>query len=100
MKLSFIIPAYNEAELITSCIESIQRSIQQADLPEECCQVIVVDNNSSDKTAALAEDAGAHVAFEPVNQISRARNAGARAASGDWLIFIDADSLLNDGLLA
>jgi glycosyltransferase involved in cell wall biosynthesis len=54
--------------------------------------VIVCDNNSTDGTAETARAAGAAVVFEPVNQISRARNKGASAASGDWLVFVDADS--------
>ncbi len=55
-------------------------------------ELIVCDNNSRDRTADLARAAGALVVFEPVNQIARARNRGAEAASGDWLVFIDADS--------
>ena len=53
---------------------------------------MVCDNNSTDRTASIARAAGARVVFEPVNQISRARNAGAASASGDWLLFVDADS--------
>src|ERR1700678_1265802 len=55
-------------------------------------ELVVCDNNSTDQTAQIARDAGAIVVFEPINQIARARNAGAAAASGDWLIFVDADS--------
>jgi len=55
-------------------------------------ELIVCDNNSTDRTATLAREAGAQVVFERVNQISRARNTGARAARGDWLVFVDADS--------
>ena len=55
-------------------------------------ELIVCDNNSTDRTAEIARAAGAKVVFEPVNQIARARNAGAAAASGDWLVFVDADS--------
>ena len=55
-------------------------------------ELIVCDNNSTDKTAAIAAAAGATVVFEPVNQIARARNCGAAAATGDWLVFVDADS--------
>src|SRR5262245_28643948 len=55
-------------------------------------ELIVCDNNSTDRTSALVRGAGAEVVFEPINQIARARNAGAAAATGDWLIFIDADS--------
>ena len=55
-------------------------------------ELIVCDNNSTDRTAEIARAAGATVVFEPVNQIARARNSGAAAATGDWLIFVDADS--------
>lgn len=55
-------------------------------------ELIVCDNNSTDKTAEIARAAGATVVFEPVNQIARARNRGAEAATGDWLVFVDADS--------
>lgn len=56
-------------------------------------ELIVCDNNSTDRTADIARAAGAKVVFEPVNQISRARNTGAAQATGDWLLFVDADSL-------
>ena len=55
-------------------------------------ELIVCDNNSTDGTVTIAPAAGATVVFEPVNQISRARNAGAARATGDWLVFVDADS--------
>ena len=61
-------------------------------------EVVVCDNNSKDGTADLARAAGAKVVFEPINQISRARNTGAAGASGDWLIFVDADSHPSAGL--
>src|SRR5215468_7296878 len=63
-------------------------------------ELIVCDNNSTDRTAEVARSAGATVVFEPVNQIARARNRGAEAASGDWLIFIDADSYPDAALFA
>jgi glycosyltransferase involved in cell wall biosynthesis len=55
-------------------------------------ELIVCDNNSTDRTAEIARAAGARVVFEPVNQISRARNKGASEAGGDWIFFVDADS--------
>jgi len=101
MKLSFIIPAFNEAKYIASCLQHIDSAVAECGAAHEfSVERIVVDNNSTDDTAAVAEAADATVVFEPVNQISRARNTGARAASGDWLIFIDADSHLPTGLLA
>jgi len=102
MKLSFVIPAYNEAAWIEHCLECIAVSVDACSLQADTAfdvEYIVVDNNSTDETALKAEQAGALVVFEAINQISRARNAGAQAASGDWLIFIDADSDLSAGLL-
>ena len=55
-------------------------------------EVVVCDNNSTDRTAEVARAARARVVFEPVNQIARARTTGAAAASGDWFLFLDADS--------
>jgi len=69
------------------------------DSVDERGEVVVVDNNSTDKTAELAEAYGARVVFEPINQISRARNAGARVAHGRYLVFLDADTLLPPELL-
>jgi glycosyltransferase involved in cell wall biosynthesis len=63
-------------------------------------ELIVCDNNSTDQTAEIARAAGATVVFEPINQIARARNSGAAAATGDWLVFVDADSHPSNELLA
>jgi len=97
IKLSIIIPAYNEEEELPSCLESVQRVMatlcQEGEI--EGWELIVTDNNSTDRTSEIARAAGARVVFEPVNQIARARNAGAADASGDWFLFIDADSRLH-----
>jgi glycosyltransferase involved in cell wall biosynthesis len=100
MKISVIVPAYNEEKLIVETLRSIQASFFAfSELGWET-ELVVCDNNSTDRTAELARQAGAQVVFEPVNQIARARNTGARAASGDWLIFIDADSHPSAALFA
>lgn len=62
-------------------------------------EVIVVDNNSDDATAAVAATCGARVVHEPINQISRARNTGAANAVGKYLIFVDADTLISAPVL-
>lgn len=100
MHLSVVIPAFNEARLIERCLRSIAESIAANQQAGFIAEIIVVDNNSTDNTAELARQAGARVVFEPINQIGRARNAGAAQATGDWLLFLDADSLLSPGLLA
>lgn len=99
MHLSIVIPAFNEELLIGDCLNSIQESINANPEFDFTHEVIVVDNNSTDKTAELAKVAGAKVVFEAINQIGRARNTGAAVATGDWLLFVDADSLLNPGMI-
>ena len=100
MHLSIIIPAFNESRLIERSLQSVADSIAANNKPGFTSETIVVDNNSTDNTAELARLAGARVVFEPVNQIGRARNAGAAQATGEWLLFLDADSLLGPELLA
>lgn len=100
MKISVIVPAFNEEKLIARCLASIRTAMAAFDEKGWQSELIVCDNNSTDRTAALAREAGATVVFEPVNQIARARNKGAEAASGDWLVFIDADSYPEKGLFA
>lgn len=98
MKVSVVVPAFNEEALLGESLRSIHEAMRALDAPGWHSELIVCDNNSTDRTAELARAAGARVVFEPVNQIGRARNAGARAARGDWLIFVDADSWPSPGL--
>jgi glycosyltransferase involved in cell wall biosynthesis len=99
MDLSVIIPAYNEAEYIGKLLDSL--SVARTQLPPgREVELIVVDNGSTDKTAAIARERGAIVVEEPERKIAAVRNAGARAASGRTLIFIDADNLASPNLLA
>ena len=94
---SIIIPAYNEAAELPSTLSSIRRAMEAVSLEGEC---IVVDNNSTDSTTAVARSHGADlVVQEPINQIARARNAGAAKARGRFLIFIDADTRIQPELL-
>ena len=98
---SIIIPAFNEADFLPHTLDALGRVLDaiaaEKDLQGE---VIVVDNNSSDETGRIA---GEHplakqclrVVFEPINQISKARNAGARCAASPLLIFVDADTVVS-----
>jgi glycosyltransferase involved in cell wall biosynthesis len=92
MKVSVVIPAFNEEKLLPATLQAVADSGRAFDALGWQWEVVVCDNNSTDRTAAVAEAAGARVVFEPVNQIARARNRGAEAATGDWLMFVDADS--------
>jgi len=86
---SIIIPAYNEEDYLQATLTALQEAMQELDYSGE---IIVVDNNSSDRTAVIAAARGANVVFEAINQISRARNTGARSAQGRYLVFVDADT--------
>ena len=100
LKLALIIPAYNEEAHLPSTLASAKAALAGLD-----SLLIVVDNNSTDATAEVAREHGAVVVFEPVNQIARARNAGARHALAsndppDALVFLDADTDLPGETLA
>jgi glycosyltransferase involved in cell wall biosynthesis len=92
MRISIIVPAFNEEKLIGETLRRIRLALEAFVRRDWSVEVIVCDNNSGDRTSELARAAGATVVFEPVNQIARARNTGAAAAAGDWLVFVDADS--------
>jgi glycosyltransferase involved in cell wall biosynthesis len=88
-QVSFVVPARNEARDIAGCISSLhgQEGIGQA-------EIIVVDNGSSDDTAAIAAQMGARVVHEAQPGLAWARQAGLAAAAGEFLVFVDADSRL------
>lgn len=89
LRFSVIIPALNEAERIVSAIGSVTR--QRAEV-----EVIVADGGSDDLTVALAQREGARVVFSQPGRGVQC-NAGSRAASGDILIFLHADTRLPNG---
>jgi glycosyltransferase involved in cell wall biosynthesis len=94
---SIVIPAYNEERLLPRTLRSVRRAMDR--LPELAGEVVVADNASTDRTAQVAAESGARVVHEPHRQIARARNAGAAAARGRYLIFLDADTTLPPRLL-
>ena len=92
MKVSVVVPAYNEERGLAATLRSIREAMTAFNAYGWSSELIVCDNNSTDRTATVATQEGAAVVFEPINQISRARNAGAARAAGDWLVFVDADT--------
>ena len=92
MKVSIVVPAFNEERLLGDSLNRIILAAAAFKQRGWTSELIVCDNNSTDKTPEIARAAGAKVVFEPINQIARARNCGAEAATGDWLLFVDADS--------
>lgn len=85
---SVVIPAYNEEEFIGATLESLKKQNYQ-----EKFEVIVVDNNSTDKTATIAREHNAKVIFEPCKGTARARQTGFENAKGSIIISTDADVL-------
>jgi glycosyltransferase involved in cell wall biosynthesis len=87
IKISVVIPAYNAEHFLPRCLASV---FAQTLKPEE---VIVVDDGSTDNTAAKAAELGAIVIRQANSGLADARNSGIRKASGNWVALIDADDL-------
>ena len=83
MKVSVIVPAFNEERVLEASLRSVRGAMAALDRAGWQSELIVCDNNSTDRTAEIARATGADVVFEPINQISRARNTGAARATGD-----------------
>lgn len=85
--VSFVVPVRNDALRLQRCLASILRN----DYPRELIEVIVVDNESTDGSAAAARAHGAIVIQSPGDSVAAHRNRGARAALGSIIAFADAD---------
>ena len=88
---SVVVPACNEAAYIADTVDAIREAVDELDSGSRH-ELFVVDDGSDDATAETASQHGAHVLHVRHRNIAAARNAGAEAASGDLLIFVDADT--------
>jgi len=79
--------------IYTECIWSIRRQ------DFKYCEIIVVDNRSTDNTSEIARNLGCKVVFESKKGLSYARNSGTRVAKGKYLIFMDADGIMSKNYL-
>jgi len=95
MKFSVIIPAYNEEQYLPRLLDSIEVARAGYSGGPAEIEVIVADNDSTDRTAEVAAAHGARVIKVEKRRIAAARNGGARAACGEILCFIDADSAVH-----
>jgi glycosyltransferase involved in cell wall biosynthesis len=96
-----IIPALNEERILGQTLERLNQAAEALQAAPPCpVEIIVVDNNSDDHTADTARAFGADVVLEPIRNIARARNTGARASRGDVLFFLDADTRVPDPVLS
>ena len=98
MDFSVIIPAHNEEKYIGKCLQSIreaEKHIQPASL-----EIIVVCNRCTDSTALISEQYGARVLVNDEKNLSAIRNTGIRAAEGEIIVTIDADSVMSEFALS
>ena len=95
--ISFIVPAFNEAKLLGRTLDALHAAARAIDHDYE---IVVVDDASTDATAAVANRHDARVVSVSHRQIAATRNAGARATAGDPLVFVDADTLVTPEVLA
>jgi len=96
MKLAFVIPAYNEEALIGKCVESVLAEVKRSGRD---CEVVVVNNNSTDRTAEIASAAGARVVDEKQKGIVSARDGGFQATTAELVANIDGDTMVTPGWL-
>lgn len=92
MIFSVVIPARDEERHIGACLESVARAAQP--YPGEV-EAIVVLNRCTDSTESITTAHGARIVREDARNLARIRNAGARAATGDVLVTVDADSTMS-----
>jgi glycosyltransferase involved in cell wall biosynthesis len=90
-RISVVIPALNEEKYLPQLLQSLSEQTQ----PD--FEVVVVDGSSKDRTVELARSfssklPGLNVIVSPTARLPLQRNLGARATSGEWLVFLDADS--------
>ncbi len=95
--ISFVVPAYNEEKYLAATLAAIHEAARAVGEPYE---VVVANDASTDATAQVAAQGGARVVEVKKRQIAATRNAGARATTGDMLIFVDADTTVNAPLVA
>lgn len=87
MKISVVIPSYNAAHFLARCLKSVfAQTLKPVD-------VIVVNDGSTDNTAAVAAELGATVVSRVNGGLSAARNSGIKVAAGEWIALLDADDM-------
>lgn len=94
--ISFIVPAHNEAALLASTLSALHRAASESGQHYE---IIVVNDSSTDDTALIATQHKARVMDVSHRHIAATRNSGAKAARGQTLVFVDADTQVSYPLL-
>ena len=96
MKVSVVVPAYNEEDYIEKCINSLKRQ----EYPKEDYEIIVIDNNSTDHTISIIKTLGIKFTKERIKGPAAAKNAGIKMTKGDIVAFIDGDCIAKEDWLA
>ncbi|GAB3607872.1 C50 carotenoid glucosyltransferase CrtX [Conyzicola nivalis] len=91
--ISVVIPVYNDSQMLRRCLAALAAQSRPAD------EIVVVDNGSTDDSAAVAREHGVRIVVEPQRGIAAASAAGFDAALGDLLVRLDADSVPDPGWL-
>jgi glycosyltransferase involved in cell wall biosynthesis len=94
--ISFVVPAFNEARYLGDTLAAIHGAASELALDYE---IVVADDASTDATGAVAAGGGAKVVRVDKRQIAATRNAGAAAAGGERLVFVDADTRIDAAVL-
>jgi len=93
---ALVVPAWNEEAVIAQTVGQLRTVAENLGRPYE---LVVVDDGSSDRTAERASAAGARVVAVRKRQIAAVRNAGARATTAPWIVFVDADTWVPETVL-
>ncbi len=100
MLLSIVVPAFNEERYLRETLASLNRAkallLRERNIESE---INVVDNDSVDSTADVARAVGATVIKEPLRNVAKVRNTGAKLCQGNVIIFVDGDTVVPDNLL-
>jgi len=94
MNLSVVIPVYNEEAYLPKTLDALMIALAGISHAE----IIVVDNHSTDSTRETAANFGAQILVESVRNIGKVRNTGASKASGEVIVFLDADTIVKPGV--
>lgn len=90
IKISVVIPAFNEEELIGKCVEAVKNQT----FPKKQYEILVIDNNSTDKTAEIARNLGATVLpYVQKQGFAVTKQFGTHKAKGEIIAYTDADSI-------
>lgn len=94
--ISFMVPAYNEEQCLAETLDALHAAARELG---EAYEIVVADDGSTDQTAAIAAHKGAVLVSVTNRQIAATRNSGAQVAKGEWLIFVDADTVVNESVV-